>query len=330
MAKTLLQRQKLFRQKMEEQEGLRIDMWLPGEVAHKLRSLRAWRSLRSGPQVILSLVNDAWSNEIKNAASDGHADAQFQYAITWMERRHSSALQVAISWFEKSAAQGYRADQAYNNLGVLACVSKSYPDYKKAADWFQQSADRGNRCAQFHLWVLYTLGWGVKHNDRQAAMYLQQSAEKGLPVAQQLLGVLYALGKGVPQDCEKAIEWLRRGRHEDDSSSQNYLARWLSTFPDDEYGLRNGPVAVTIAEKLVQPRRSAEYLETLAAAYAEAGRFDDAIKTQQELLLKLKQKKSRSKYQGAAVKQCQDQIKSFMQKKPLRDGSFDIGWLYQH
>jgi TPR repeat protein len=326
MAKTLFERQETFRRKKKDQGGLRIDMWLPDDEAGKLGNLREWRNQKSGPQVIKRLIQDAWSKEVKEAADKNHAEAQFQYALMWLERQTGKAITEAKTWFKKCYDQGYRIDATANNLGALACELGSYDDLKEGVDWLQQSAHLGNSRAQFNLWRLYTLGIGVKRNDLQAAVYLQQCAEQGIRRPQQLLGVLYALGKGVPQDYEKAMEWLRRGRHEDDASCQNYLAKVLSTFPDDDYGLRNGPLAVTIAEKLVQPRRSAEYLETLAAAYAEAGRFEDAEKTQQELLAKLKQRKSHSKYQDAAVKQCQHHLNSFLHKKPLREQPLDVRW----
>jgi hypothetical protein len=57
----------------------------------------------------------------------------------------------------------------------------------------------------------------------------------------------------------------------------NNLARMLATCPDAS--LRNGPEAVQFAEKACQLTHYNEMLpvSTLAAAYAEAGRFDDAI-----------------------------------------------------
>ncbi len=57
----------------------------------------------------------------------------------------------------------------------------------------------------------------------------------------------------------------------------NNLARMLATCPDAS--LRNGPEAVQFAEKACQLTSYNEMLpvSTLAAAYAEAGRFDDAI-----------------------------------------------------
>ena len=70
----------------------------------------------------------------------------------------------------------------------------------------------------------------------------------------------------------------------DDASAHNTLAWVLATCPDAD--VRNGRKAVTHAEKAVEltERTSGVYLDTLAAAYAEARRFDDAVRVQQEAL----------------------------------------------
>jgi tetratricopeptide (TPR) repeat protein len=70
----------------------------------------------------------------------------------------------------------------------------------------------------------------------------------------------------------------------DYASAHNALAWVLATCPDAE--VRNGRKAVTHAEKAVEltERKSGAYLDTLAAAYAEARRFDDAVRVQQEAL----------------------------------------------
>jgi Flp pilus assembly protein TadD len=61
--------------------------------------------------------------------------------------------------------------------------------------------------------------------------------------------------------------------------AMNNLAWLLATHPDSE--IRNGAEAVQMAESAVRTTKEGEpiFLGTLAAAYAEAGRFDDAIKT---------------------------------------------------
>lgn len=62
--------------------------------------------------------------------------------------------------------------------------------------------------------------------------------------------------------------------------AQNSLAWLLATCPDD--GVRDGERALALAEQIVAAvPRDAAYLSTLAAAYAEVGRFGDAVDAQQ-------------------------------------------------
>jgi Flp pilus assembly protein TadD len=57
----------------------------------------------------------------------------------------------------------------------------------------------------------------------------------------------------------------------------NNVARLLATWPDAS--LRNGPRAVELAQRAVQLSGGREplFIATLGAAYAEAGRFPEAI-----------------------------------------------------
>ena len=68
----------------------------------------------------------------------------------------------------------------------------------------------------------------------------------------------------------------------DSPEGLNNLAWLLATHPSAEF--RNGPEAVTLAERACQLTRGANLpmLSTLAAAYAEAARFPDAVNTQQK------------------------------------------------
>jgi cytochrome c-type biogenesis protein CcmH/NrfG len=64
----------------------------------------------------------------------------------------------------------------------------------------------------------------------------------------------------------------------------NDLAWLLATAPDPHY--RNGPEAVRLAEHACELSnyKTTLYVGTLAAAYAEAGRFDDAVQTAQKAI----------------------------------------------
>ena len=79
----------------------------------------------------------------------------------------------------------------------------------------------------------------------------------------------------------EAIKLLRRGLESAPNHAimANDLAWALATSPDD--ALRNGAEAVTWARKACDAteNKNINFLDTLAAAHAEAGRFEDAIST---------------------------------------------------
>ena len=91
------------------------------------------------------------------------------------------------------------------------------------------------------------------------------------------------LATGAPQDAivhfQRALDLQPRF-----PAVQNNLAWLLATHPDAT--LRDGPRAVTLAEQALEAAtdKSATVLRTLAAAYAEAGRFPAAIQTTQRAL----------------------------------------------
>ena len=60
----------------------------------------------------------------------------------------------------------------------------------------------------------------------------------------------------------------------------------LATSPDPVF--RNGKRAVELAERAVELDRDAYNLDTLSAAYAEVGRFAEAIETQLQAIALLK------------------------------------------
>jgi Flp pilus assembly protein TadD len=66
------------------------------------------------------------------------------------------------------------------------------------------------------------------------------------------------------------------------TEAANNLAWLLATAPGD--GHRDGRRAVELARRAVRSRRNASTLDTLAAAYAEAGDFDQAVATVDEAI----------------------------------------------
>jgi tetratricopeptide (TPR) repeat protein len=99
--------------------------------------------------------------------------------------------------------------------------------------------------------------------------------------------------------------------HPDTLSSRNGLAWFLATCPDAK--IRNGSEAMALATNVCELSRwsNAEYLDTLAAAEAEAGLFDAAVKHEEQALELAKAGK-------VDVKDFESRLSLYQQHKPYR------------
>ena len=90
------------------------------------------------------------------------------------------------------------------------------------------------------------------------------------------------------------------------------LAWFWSTCPKAE--LRDGKKAVEYAEKACKltEYKEATFLDTLAAAYAENGQFEEAVKTQQKAL------KSPDDFPKKELEKAKMRLQLYMQGKPYR------------
>jgi cytochrome c-type biogenesis protein CcmH/NrfG len=92
------------------------------------------------------------------------------------------------------------------------------------------------------------------------------------------------------------------------------LARILATSPDAQ--TRNGAEAVRLARRAADltGHTNVQVLDSLAAAYAEAGRFPEAVQTAQDAM----QRASGAGQTNAAV-QLAERLKLYQSQRPLRE-----------
>jgi len=90
------------------------------------------------------------------------------------------------------------------------------------------------------------------------------------------------------------------------------LAAVMATSRQSRY--RDGKRAVELARKALKLKETPRTLDNLAAAYAEAGRFQEAIKTQEKAITKLKQE-GREK----ALPEYEEHLSSYKSGKPWRE-----------
>jgi tetratricopeptide (TPR) repeat protein/tRNA A-37 threonylcarbamoyl transferase component Bud32 len=161
-------------------------------------------------------------------------------------------------------------------------------------------------------------------NDRGLAWYYKKAHDKAIEDYNEAirLNPKYAgafNNRGVAwrekKEYEKAIEDFSEGVFLDPNHAHgfNYLAWLLATCPDPKY--RDGLRAAKLAEKACELSewKTAMYWGTLAAAKAEAGFFEDAIRWQKKAL-------EDSTYAGEFGKEALKRLALYKAKKPYHQG----------
>lgn len=157
-----------------------------------------------------------WFNK---AAESDNAEALF-----YMGQMVDNGLGVpkspgyAAAFYITAADQGYaEAENAITVSGLEFEAGKAYYfsadswlDYKKAFNWMQKAADKGNDWAYEYLGAMYQEGKGVTKSDTKAfAAYLKVATNKEYDdIGKLRVGEMYYSGQGVAQDYTKAFEWL--------------------------------------------------------------------------------------------------------------------------
>ncbi len=131
------------------------------------------------------------------------------------------------------------------------------------------------------VWMPWSERWRVR-SALLSIDEMREGVEKGDAHAEGQYGNLLA---HYPETRGKGLELLRRAAAFGDADAMNGLAWTLATARED--ALRDGAGAVEWAERAVAEDRKPEYVDTLAAAFAEAGRWDEAVATQEKLVLGL-------------------------------------------
>ena len=247
------------------------------------------------------------------AAEDGYQPAYEHLAQSFRSTiADEPDPEAAKRWYE-AAAEGGSVAAALAIAYMYRDGELGEPDSKEAARRFATLADGGSAAAKAALAHLYLFDDEVDRDVARAFELYKDAAEQGVTNAYTGLGYLHETGTGTEVDLDSAKTWYRRAAEEDDPVAQYRLgslifqpaqedkiatalywferaasvghaggennAAWiLATSRHDR--IRNGTLALHLAQRAVAQDEGPGTLDTLAAAYAENGDFARAINTQ--------------------------------------------------
>lgn len=244
----------------------------------------------------------------EKAAESGFAPAQTNLGDLYSKHKvkgvsKSDSYKKAFELYSKAQAEGYvLADIA---LGVMYRDGKGVKsDLLKSVELFGKGAEAGAADGHYQLGIARAKGLGVEQNHLQAAAYYREAAQRGHGEAQNALGYLYRRGVGVSKDFGEAVKWYQLAADQGVLEAMNRLAWIFATCPDERFC--NGEKSLEMAKAATANNTSASFMDTLAAAYARTGDYENARATMEALLSKVNVGSSRYKRYSGHLKKYQE------------------------
>jgi serine/threonine protein kinase/tetratricopeptide (TPR) repeat protein len=211
-----------------------------------------------------------------------------------------------LAWHRK--VQGTVSSEVANSLHQLSILLRDQRKLTEAETMIRESlAMRRKLLGNEHIevaWALNQLNYVL--GDQAKLVEAEAAARESLAINQKLSGntnpetaeALKNLADVIRRQgnySQAKTLFLEAAQHAN-AYTLNAIAFKLATAPSPK--LRDGPVALTLAEKAVAgtDRKNPMIVDTLAAAYAEVGQFTNAVRVQMEAITLLKDEKQKSDY----------------------------------
>ncbi len=231
-----------------------------------------------------------------------------EYRGNLYDAKRKTVDPVFLDWLQHLAEQG--------NIDAAMLLGQAYrfflqpaPDREKALLWYGRAADGGLAEAQYQLAEILFEETATRPRGLEL---LTAAAAQGHGGANTRLGVFFQLGTYVAKDHARAQRFYEVATGQGDLTARNNLAWLLATSPSAH--LRDGNRAVTLAQPLAVLYDSWGYLDTLAAAQAEAGDFAAASRTEKKALAQAEPDAS-----AEALHDLQHRLTLFQRDEPYRE-----------
>jgi Flp pilus assembly protein TadD len=248
----------------------------------------------------------------------GKADAVIQLLQAWLAQRPRDAemlnllatVLIRMGDMDQAERMLHRAtdispelSDAYNNIGIIA-RRRGQP--KKAVEWLQKAIELApNDSAAYENLGRAYLDLGQEEPARAA--YARSAELK--PASEASWAALAGIAASHGDYAQAAAYYRSAGRT---AATMNNLAWLLATCPDGD--VRNGAEALKLAARTcaITDYSNYSYLDTLAAAYAEAGQFDKAVETIGQAIVLAEQ------MEGAQTAGLRQRQAAYQSKRPWR------------
>lgn len=249
-------------------------------------------------EAMVYLANNLW-RDLDEKTRDS------KQALVWLEK--AAALSFAPAWLElghlyHSDRLGGLPDPLSGNRfydlalkaglpGAASAIAYQYQhgqgrrrDLKAAVALYEQAARAGDAYGQTQLAWHYQEGAYLRKDLGQAAYWYERAASQGDLWAKVLLAQLLLTADPVTAADERARGWelLESAAASGQAVGLNALAWWLAT--SSIANERDGDRAINLAQSALKLERTASYMDTLAAALAERGDFEEARLTLSEAI----------------------------------------------
>ncbi|WP_400237735.1 ATP-binding cassette domain-containing protein [Methanomethylophilus alvi] len=209
--------------------------------------------------------NDLYENWLSRAASQGHLQAQVEYADLLINSDNEESKSIAVEYYRSAAEHGNQTARLrlsslsdtggfreslirvyehmistgdcifkYRYADLLHKIAWTEDERKKAFGLMKGAADEGYPPAEYQLGMMYCDGFGTKRDCESAAAYIESSASHGNMSAIASIADSYYNGKYTDLDLEKAFQWYLRGAKMGNGTCQYQL----STMYRDGLGIK--------------------------------------------------------------------------------------------